>query len=225
MRPLVTLAMCACLWATNGHATTLLVTEGHGQNRALVAGSTDLNDSKSSLDLNALSGAPFGAGDRVGIHGRIVSSVDSFMFNVVSKFDLVFDFDGYDLANGEYVLAPLSGLIDQSIVEEGANPSAKDAGGKGVTFLLSRDGEVVGKKSYLTNVTSATSDTPLIFGGLGAGTYTLTIDGTVGPHGRRAALYDIELASVPLPGSGLLVLGAFGSLAVIRRQRASVTQG
>ncbi len=201
--------------ASAASAATYSFTEGNGQNRALVAGSTDLDDASgggTGFILNDI-----GGGESLGIYGRIVGGVDRFTFTSTSVFDVSFDFDGYDLDGGGSVGADFSGLVDQNFATSSGQQGA--AGGKGVTISLLDDlSNVVGSQFFITNVTTNTLLDPTIFGGIGPGTYTLVVDGTDGPARRRAALYDIEVASVPLPAAGFLLLAGLGGLVATRRK-------
>lgn len=217
-------AIASLFLAATAHAATVTVTEGNGQNRALVAGSTDLEDAPpggTGFDLDALLGGPFGEGDTIGIYGRIVSSVDRFTYSFTAgvNFDVLFDFDGYDLDNGDTVAAGLSGLIDQSVVTSGGDP-VNDGGGKGVVISLFQGLTLIDSNPYTTNVTSATTSDNVIFGDVAAGSYTLVIDGSGGPNKGRPALYDIEISAVPLPLPGLLLVAGLGGLAALRRKTA-----
>jgi len=159
--------------AGSASAATYSYTEGNGQNRALIAGSVDLEDASGSTGFIL---DDIGGGESLGIYGRIVGSVDRFTFTSHSAFDVRFDFDGYDLQAGGSVAAGLSGLVNQNYATSGGQNGT--GGGKGVVISILDDlANVLGTKSFTTNVTSDTLLDPVIFGGLGPGTYSLVIDG------------------------------------------------
>ena len=208
-------AAFSVFFAVGASAATVLYTEGNGNNRALVAGSIDLEDASpggAGFDLGS-----YDAGDTLGIYGRIVGSVDRFTFNVNAAFDIVFDFDGYDLDGGGSVVAGLSGLIMQSVAVGGGDPVTEGLG-KGVTISLFQEAIEIASRTYSTNETSLTSGDNTIFGGLAAGTYTLIVDGSDGPKKSKAALYDIEIAAVPLPMGALLLVTGLGAFGLVRRK-------
>ncbi|MEM0950258.1 MAG: VPLPA-CTERM sorting domain-containing protein [Pseudomonadota bacterium] len=218
--------------ATSSSAATYTWTEGNGQNRKLVAGSTDLEDANPGspgFELNALAfggtqddAAAFGFGDSLQIHGRIVSSQDtfSFKFSFNSAFRVLFDLDGYELADGlsssiGTELEPLSGLVDQ--VARRGNPSDELGDEKAVRFILSGGAGPDQVRVFETNVLDGA--TPFIFGGEAGTEYVLTVDGNVQPTRNIDALYDLRIVAVPLPAAGLLLLGALGGLAAFRRHK------
>ena len=219
------LAAFLALGAGAAGASTLTITEGNGSNRATIAGSVDLNvdSSGAPTNLDALNGGSFGFGDTIGIYGRIVNAVDQFAYSFSSNvgFDVVFDFDGYDLEGGGSVAAGYSGLIDQSVVVNSTDPTT--TGGKGVVISIydAVTNTLIDSISYITNITSATTSDATIFANLAAGDYRLVVDGRQGPATNRAALYDIlVVADVPLPAGSFLFLSGLGGLALIKRKKA-----
>lgn len=218
-------AALALAYAGAASAATLTVTESNGQNRALVAGSEDLEDAADAgggFDLNALNGGGvFGGGDDVQIHGRIVSSMDQFSFEFSTGFNLDFDFDGYALDAGGTVAAGLSGLVDQDVVVNASDPVTVSSGKEVTISLTDAMMNVVASQTFNTNVSSLTAADANIFSNIAAGLYTLTIDGTSGSATDVAALYDIKVSAVPLPASVLLLMGGLGGLAAARRKRAA----
>ncbi len=223
----LTIAAAAITLAYAGAASaaTLTVTESQGQNRALVAGSVDLDDADDAgggFDLNALNGGnAFIGSDDLQIHGRIVSSIDRFTFEVSTAFNLDFDFDGYLLDAGGSVSADLSGLVDHDVVLAGDDPQLV-ASGKEVTIsLIDSMMNTVATETFLTNVSSATTMDENIFSNIAAGTYILSIDGTQGSATGTAALYDLKISAIPLPAPALLLLGGLGGLVAARRKRSA----
>lgn len=201
-------------------------TEGTGQNRALVEGSVDLDDAPDGspgIDLNFYNGgAAFDNGDVVQLHGRIVGATDLFIFTFESSvdFDIMFDFDGYDLEGGGSVAAGYSGLIDQKVVNDLSDVTS--TGGKKVKFsLLDSMGGLVDSEEFITNVTSLTTSDSDIFMNIAAGSYSLIVDGSVGTQTNKKALYDLKISAIPLPLPGLLLLGGLGGLALARRRKAA----
>lgn len=224
--------IAATVIATAVAASPVVVTltEGTGQNRALVEGSVDLEDAPSGspgIDLNAFNGGnAFDDGDMVQLHGRIVGATDVFIFEFSSSvdFDIMFDFDGYDLEGGGSVAAGFSGLIDQALVsgKDAGDDPVTNGGGKKVKFsLLDSMNNEVDSEMFTTNVVSTTEATGDIFMNIAAGSYSLVVDGSVGTQTNKKALYDIKISAVPLPLPGLLLLGGLGGLALARRRKAA----
>lgn len=215
------IAVSAVLFTAGvANAAVTNFTEGTGSNRPLIIGSIDLEDAApggAGFDLGTL-----GAGDTFGIYGRIVSSVDrfSFDFSSASAFDVSFDFDGYETVDGT-VAQGWSGLIDQSVVNAGTDPSTT-GGGKGVRISLFQGLTEVVSQSYTTNVVFGAVSS--IFSNIAAGEYTLVVDGSVGPNKSRPALYDLQVTAVPIPAALPLLAGGIGLLGVAGwRRRKSAT--
>ncbi|WP_340108883.1 VPLPA-CTERM sorting domain-containing protein [Pikeienuella sp. HZG-20] len=187
--------------ATTGF--TVGVTEG---SRAIVDGTTKIGDApqgNGSYDLGAI-----GAGDTLGLYGRIVSKVDQykFQFSAASGFEVNFDFDGYEVG-GVHVAE--SGLVNESGSKK-----------KGVAFSL-EDANGVQVASTGLLLTNITTGNPLLFGA-SAGSYFLVVDGSQGPFKGNAALYDLTISAVPLPAALPLLLAGLAGLAFISRRRRSV---
>jgi hypothetical protein len=208
------------------------VTEGDGNNRFQIAGSTKTNDASpnaaGAIDLNNLaSNTSFGAGDVIGVYGRIVSSQDKFQyaFDFTGGFNVTFDLDGYDYVDhtdGNTIKTETnSGLVGQ--VAAGQTPTT-GLDPKDVRFVLQEIdnlGNVIataGDKTFQTDVLSGAN--PFIFSA-GPGSYILTVDGNVGTNKGAAALYDLQIAAVPLP-AGVLLLGlGLGGLVLYRRRQTA----
>ncbi|MEO9575075.1 MAG: VPLPA-CTERM sorting domain-containing protein [Tateyamaria sp.] len=215
-----TTASVLAVMATGASAATYTFTEGNGQNRKLVAGSTDLNDSP------VPDGIPLGSfanDDVIQLHGRIVSSQDVFTytFAFASAFKVEFDLDGYELAtdlissDGVSTFETISGLVGQ--VEKGGNPETGSTK-KAVAFTLARTGSSV-TKSFTTDVWHDNPSDGFIFSGLGGFEYTLTVDGSLQPTQSAVALYDLKISAVPIPAAGFMLLGGLGGLAALRRRK------
>ena len=148
-----------------------------------------------------------GSGQSVGLAGRIVTAVDTWMFTTltdwsISFVDLMIDdqqyFDSSDITdpagsfagNGDTTTAIFS-IFQEGIVEAvySATITAK-LGGVGTEGLLDYSGE--------------------------AGVFTLVIDGQRGSPG---ATYDIGISAVPLPAAGWLLLAGVGGLAAMKRRK------
>jgi len=222
-----TLAATAMVAVTAGAAAatpmgfTFGVTEGNGQNRDTVAGTTDLNfDTNGPYDLGTLD-----TGDVIGVYGRIVDAVDrfEFTFDVTGAFEIGFDLDGYDVCDNaactETSFVSQSGLVAQDLLDNLRAPN-----GKSVIFKLFKDGaQVGGTQTRETNLTSASDQTmdkfdPLLFSESEGGVYKLVIDG----RNKTPALYDIlitETTPVPLPAGMALLITGLGGLVLARRRR------
>lgn len=203
---------------TNGFTLGFGFTEGTGQNRDFVAGTTDLEDApdpNGTFDLGTIV-----AGDVIGLYGRIVSAKDSFKFtfNAPGSFIVAFDLNGYDLdANKDGTVdgtVTRSGLVNQSFAEGGAAGSTKK-----VVFSLTGPGNVTETETRFTNLVAGDPG-EVLFTGAG-GMYTLTVDGSQGPGKNIAALYDLNISAVPLPASILFLLGGLAGLGFVARRRAT----
>ena len=205
MRKILMYAISAGVLAVGGmaQAATIRVTEG---NRAQVAGTDPIND---VFIPGSTDGYDFGNidTDTIEIYGRVTRAEDQylFQFNAVSSFSISFIFGGYDLENGGSVTA--SGWTG-------------DDGKEAIFSLLDGLGVELDAKTYTTDYTAGEA---LIFAG-GPGSYGLKIDG----QGRTEGLYDIRLLGltatsepqpVPLPATGLLLMGGVAGLGALRRRR------
>jgi hypothetical protein len=201
---------------TSGFTAGKGFTEGNGQNRALVAGTSDLEDADGGLsgyDVGTLT-----AGEIIGIYGRLVGAVDvfTFEFDGNGRFEVRLDLDGYELQGGGTVAAGQSGFVNQSEV---GSITGTPAFVKTAKFSLfdSTNAEIA-SKTLQTNET----DLSVLFGASEAGTYRLKIDGQFNPNKYKAALCDINvagIAAVPVPFAGLLLLTGLGGAAVAYRRR------
>lgn len=183
-------AMAATVGYTEGKRDTVVGT-------VMIGG--DAVGAAPGFDLGA--GNTLGTGARelsqIDIFGRIVNKKDTFSFSATSGFQVSFIFGGYETTAG-------------SVAESGfvARP------GRLNTSLFSLTGSA--PLSFTTDVTGGSD---LIFSG-GAGDYIFSINGSGG-----AALYDVtilaisDIAVVPLPASGLLLLFAVGGFGLARKRR------
>ncbi|WP_375229076.1 VPLPA-CTERM sorting domain-containing protein [Roseobacter sp. S98] len=224
LKKLLSVAFAAGLMATGASAATLTngftfgVTEGNGQNRATVVGTTDLDvDSTGPINLGILS-----AGDVFGVYGRIVGAVDrfSFTFKAAKDFEIAFDLDGYEVfdsgKSGPTSFVETSGLINQALLGNENN-----TGGKRVKFSLAGAGGT-DETFRTTNLfgPSVTDADRVLFTGTEGGFYTFSIDG-LGEN--TAALYDINITTtpVPLPAGVLLLVTGVAGLGFMRRRKTA----
>ncbi|MEQ3711187.1 MAG: VPLPA-CTERM sorting domain-containing protein [Tateyamaria sp.] len=210
----------SAIMATGASAATVTYTEGNGQNRKLVADSSDLEDSPIP---GGFALGSFESDDVIQLHGRIVSSQDvfSYTFAFSGAFNVEFDLDGYDLAAGltssdGTSSEDLSGLVGQ--VAKGGNPVAGTTV-KNVSFSLSSGGSTV-SKTFVTDVLASNTTDGFIFSGLGNVEYTLTVDGSLRPTSGAVALYDLKISAVPIPAAGFMLLGGLGGMAALRRRKS-----
>ncbi len=214
----------SAIMATGASAATVTYTEGNGQNRKLVADSSDLEDSPIP---GGFALGSFESDDVLQLHGRIVSSQDvfSYTFAFSGAFNVEFDLDGYQLAAGltssdlvdpDSGYETLSGLVGQ--VAKGGNPVAGTTV-KNVSFSLSGGGSTV-SKTFVTDVLASNTTDGFIFSGLGNVEYTLTVDGSLRPTSGAVALYDLKISAVPIPAAGFMLLGGLGGLAALRRRKS-----
>ena len=196
MRKFLMYAVSAGFLAVGGmaQAATIGVTEG---NRAQVAGTDKIGD---VFIPGALDGYDFGNLDSnaIELYGRVTRAADAYLFQFTtsSAFSISFLFGGYDLENGG------------SVSESGW--TGVD-GKKAIFSLTDGVGSILESKEYTADYTGGVAE---IFSG-GPGTYGLLIDGS----GRTESLYDLRIEAVPLPATGLLLIGGIAGLGAIRRRR------
>lgn len=181
--------------ATAANAAIVSFTEGA---RPLEPGSTalaDANPSPSGTNLDAGLGGSVDRGDEINLFGRIVGSEDVYNFTAGNSFEF------------NLIAAP-SGNTAGITPENGPSPHQ-------VFFHFTNTDTGV-----MTSLV-ANAGTPLgTIGTLIAGNYILEID--MDPDNRRRiALYDVQVAGVPIPGAlPLFAAGLAGLTAMRRRKKA-----
>ncbi|WP_299355377.1 VPLPA-CTERM sorting domain-containing protein [uncultured Shimia sp.] len=225
---LVAIAAAGLLFAGGaGAATYIGITEGK---RDLVSGTTALIGTDCS-PIGCIGGTKlgFGAGEAsvVDLHGRIVGDRDRYIFEATSSFTISFLFGGVqaidtindgqeDGTGAEYTLNP-TGFIREGVDGEGLN-------NRSVFSLLGLLGNPLDLEHTMrTNVGGPNSNklpnpgSPILFQG-GPGSYAFTIDNR-DSNPSYAARYDIQIAAVPVPAAGLLLLAGLGGLGFASRRR------
>jgi hypothetical protein len=154
--------------------------------------------------------APFGAGDEINLHGRIIGIDDAYSFTSSAPFSLEWIFEGYmiggvlvdeDRSGFSGVPAPGPGdnSSDFSLVDLGTNTE--------VAFA-----------NFVTDINRTTGDPQAIFSGrFAAGTYELRIDGL----GPEDAYYDIRISAIPLPAGAVLLMTGLAGFGWARRRKAA----
>ncbi|MEM8796830.1 MAG: VPLPA-CTERM sorting domain-containing protein [Pseudomonadota bacterium] len=156
-------------------------------------------------------GGALTASESIELYGRIVGSQDVYQFTTDSAFEISFIFDGYFLdADGVEGGAAGAFVSESGFVTEGSSINTStfslvEIGGDGTTF------------TDLIFTSTVSSGPSLLFSG-GPGTYSFAIDGSTGPD-DGPALYDIEIAAVPLPATLPLAIAGFAGLAYVARRR------
>jgi hypothetical protein len=213
-------------------AATYSFTEGNGNNRPLVDGSQELEDAPQGVpgfNLNSeTSTTTFTDDDEILIFGRIVGLQDLFTYTFAfdTAFTVSFNFGGYFVDSTEVAD---SGLVAQDSQSGGPAPGAFDTAGdsKGVEFgLLEKSDNSIVDMYFSTDVLSVADmgpdfSNPVIFTGEGGTSYSLIVDGSMGPNKNGAALYDLKIegiSPVPLPASAILLGTAFAAFGVAARR-------
>lgn len=183
------------LTASAAAAVTVGYTEGK---RDQVQGTISLGGDEPGVplgfDLDGGSQLGTGPGDvnQIDLHGRILTRSDTYNFTADSAFTVSLNFDGYTTDNG---FVADSGFVSDS-----------NFLGNVTVFQLSGEGA----QQVVTDVTSGD---PLLFSA-GPGEYQFSVIGFGTP-----ALYDIQIAAVPVPLAGLMLLSALGGLGMVSRRR------
>jgi hypothetical protein len=159
--------------------------------RSAVPGVTIIANDVQGMPARAFNVGTLGAGDVINIFGAISNNFDGYAFDVTAKAFRV-------------------SLIGEGLVPRGSTASQTSV----VVNLL----EGVAPYTILDDVflaTSALPGNPVLFRGP-TGSYVIQVDGTAT---AGAADYDLQIAAVPLPAAGLLLLAGLGALGVAGRRR------
>ena len=191
-------------------AATVGFTEGK---RDLVLGTTAVAGTDASSNPNGFDLGTVGDGGgeftNIDVHGRIVSAADTFNFFSSGRFIVEFIFG--DMDNGGSVAG---GFVDEDGV--GAGNSSD--------FIITFGTGGSDSKIFSTDILSEADNgnTSLIFSGFSTGVnpHIFQIDNR-GTNPSQAARYDIRISTIPLPATGILLLGAFGCLSFASRRKKS----
>lgn len=193
MKALLAAATVGALAMGVSHAATISYTEG---SRTQEPGSVKIGDvpaNPAGRDIDFMIGDDLGPDDVIQVFGRIVSSEDTYNFTALQAFDF------------RLIEAPLgtSGITDTN----GPSPHQID-------FKFTNT-----DTNLITTITVDTSDPVGTYGTLLAGSYILELD-MEPDNQKRVALYDFELASVPIPGALPLFAAGLAGLGLRRRRKA-----
>ena len=168
------------------------------QNRGDGSAPGDIGNSDSG-DFGLITGT-------AGIAGRIVNAIDTFTFETAFDFNVDFvnllDTSGVDIDDCEG--------FDGSDCSDG---SANNEEGRLARITLD-DGFTTLSQDFTSTLPAGTS----IFSNVGAGSYTLRIEGISGSAGSA---YDIAISAVPIPAGLPLLLSAFGMAGFVMRKKKS----
>jgi hypothetical protein len=157
--------------------------------RALVPGTVAIGDA-GSRPSTAFDVGTVAAGHSINIFGQIDGDIDSFLFRGDTSFTVSFIGNGLQSVNGGSTLA---GFVLWRVME-------------GYTLAAGN-----------VHATGMVAGQPVLYGSFGPGTYLLKVYGNFGP--QAPSLYDVQVAPVPLPAAGLVLLGALGALGFAARRR------
>ena len=199
------------IFSTHAMASTISITEGK---RDLVAGSVAQSDAgnraENARDLGAVDNGP------LEVYGRVVDTLDNFLFSASQAFSISWIFGGYLLADNAFVAA--SGFVSEGLAQKSSTFRLLDA---------NSGFSVVAAETFGTGLTSGN---PVLFSA-GPGDYVLQIDGSgANAPGQGVGLFDIRIATtpsvnvqiapVPLPASSLALLGGLAGLGWVGRRKA-----
>ena len=153
-----------------------------------------------------------GAGDAVGLAGRIVNAVDKWEFTVLRGWSIGFvdlDLDDQKFFDSSNITDPCAGCEDNGDVTS-AIFSIFEASDLSTAIFTTNSIDAVNG--------GGTENTALDFVGV-AGTYVLKIDGSQASTNNPGATYDIGITAVPLPAAGWMLIAGLGGLAAMRRRK------
>jgi len=200
-------AIAAIALGSAASAATFTFTEG---DRNQILGSTKVIENGSGTGDTAVYdlGLTLGSGDVIDIHGRIIGKEDTYLFESNTDFKVTWIFDGYTTDEDGFVAD--SGFVATPLGSESA-PAVLNMSGNG----FDEDGV---DTPFFTDITAALGGELKVFTTkFTAGSYIFSVDGLGG--GKIDSLYDVRIASVPLPSGALLLLSGLGGLAIGRRRR------
>jgi hypothetical protein len=159
--------------------------------RSTVPGVTIIDTDVQGMPARAFNIGTLGAGDIINIFGAISDNFDSYAFDVTAKAFRV-------------------SLIGNGLVPRGSTASETSV----VVNLLEGASPYTILDSILL-ATSALPGNPVLFRSP-TGSYVIQVDGT---STAGAADYDLQIAAVPLPAAGILLLAGLGALGAAGRRR------
>ncbi|WP_262875940.1 VPLPA-CTERM sorting domain-containing protein [Roseicyclus sediminis] len=157
--------------------------------RDLVAGTVAIGDAGSRPSA-AFDAGNVAPGHSINIFGHIDGDIDTYHFDADHAFTVSF--------------------IGNGLQSAGGSPTF-------VGFVLWKhmgSYSLAGGNVYATGTPAGRE---VLYGSFGPGSYLLKVYGNFGQ--QAPALYDVQVAAVPLPAAGLLLLGGLGALGFAARRR------